>query len=109
MPYHNTHRLISNVFTEDYKKTIGADFLEKALFVPALGEDVRLFCWDTLNKDYYRGARALGAVPSWPGAECSTWQHGLFLIAGNLGAVPTTLSRSNRLCRARTTQAPGLP
>lgn len=53
------------VFTEDYKKTIGVDFLEKALYVPALGEDVRLFCWDTagqeefdsITKTYYRGAQ----------------------------------------------------
>lgn len=51
------------VVTEDYKKTIGVDFLEKQLYVPSLGEDVRLFVWDTagqeefdsLTRTYYRG------------------------------------------------------
>lgn len=54
------------MFTEDYKKTIGVDFLEKTMYVPALGEDVRMFCWDTagqeefdsITKTYYRGEQA---------------------------------------------------
>ena len=41
------------MYTEDYKKTIGVDFLEKALFVPSLGEDVRLFCWDTAGQEEF--------------------------------------------------------
>ncbi|KAI8468122.1 MAG: small rab-related GTPase [Monoraphidium minutum] len=84
---------MAGVFTEDYKKTIGVDFLEKALYVAALGEDVRMFCWDTagqeefdsITKTYYRGAGAaviafsttdrasFDAVPGWRrkvAAEC---------------------------------------
>jgi hypothetical protein len=51
------------VFTDDYKKTIGVDFLEKQLYVPAIGQDVQLYLWDTagqeefdsITKTYYRG------------------------------------------------------
>lgn len=50
-------------YTDEYKKTIGVDFLEKQLYVPSLGEDVRCFVWDTagqeefdsITKTYYRG------------------------------------------------------
>lgn len=52
------------IFTRDYKKTIGVDFLEKHISVG--GEDVRLMLWDTagqeefdsITKAYYRGAQA---------------------------------------------------
>lgn len=51
------------VFTDDYKKTIGVDFLEKQLYVPSIGQDVQLYLWDTagqeefdsITKTYYRG------------------------------------------------------
>ena len=54
----------SNQFTDTYTKTIGVDFLEKALPVDALGRKVRLQLWDTagqeefdaLTRSYYRGA-----------------------------------------------------
>jgi len=52
------------IFTAEYKKTIGVDFLEKRLSVQ--GEDVRLMLWDTAGQEefdcitraYYRGAQA---------------------------------------------------
>eukprot|EP01026_Neomeris_dumetosa_P055272 TRINITY_DN50135_c1_g3_i1.p2 TRINITY_DN50135_c1_g3~~TRINITY_DN50135_c1_g3_i1.p2 ORF type:complete len:231 (-),score=28.97 TRINITY_DN50135_c1_g3_i1:255-947(-) len=61
-----------NQFSNDYKKTIGVDFLEKNVHVPELGEDVRLFLWDTagqenfdsLTRSYYRGANAAVLVYS---------------------------------------------
>ena len=57
----------SNQFTDTYTKTIGVDFLEKALQVDALGRTVRLQLWDTagqeefdaLTRSYYRGALLL--------------------------------------------------
>lgn len=60
------------VFTEEYKKTIGVDFLEKQLYVPSLGQDVQLYLWDTagqeefdsITKTYYRGGVVRGAVSS---------------------------------------------
>eukprot|EP00775_Hariotina_reticulata_P009933 gene9933-10088_t len=78
-------RFCNGVFTEGYKKTIGVDFLEKQLYVPSLGQDVRLYLWDTAGQEefdsvtrtYYRGAGAavlafsttdrasFEALPSW--------------------------------------------
>lgn len=57
-------RYCRGIFTKDYKKTIGVDFLEKRLNLD--GEDVLLMLWDTagqeefdaLTKAYYRGAQA---------------------------------------------------
>lgn len=59
-------RFCKGVFTDEYKKTIGVDFLEKHQYVSALGEDVRFMLWDTagqeefdsLTRGYYRGAGA---------------------------------------------------
>lgn len=59
-------RFAKGIFTDEYKKTIGVDFLEKALFVDALQEEVRFMLWDTagqeefdaITRTYYRGAGA---------------------------------------------------
>jgi len=40
-------RFCKGMFTDEYKKTIGVDFLEKPLFVDNLGEEVRFMLWDT--------------------------------------------------------------
>jgi Ras-related protein Rab-23 len=40
-------RFCKGIFTDEYKKTIGVDFLEKPLFVDNLGEEVRFMLWDT--------------------------------------------------------------
>merc|ERR1719483_894283 len=52
------------IFTSEYKKTIGVDFLEKRVCLN--GEDMRLMLWDTAGQEefdcitraYYRGAQA---------------------------------------------------
>lgn len=57
-------RYCKGIFTKDYKKTIGVDFLERQLDFNE--EDVRLMLWDTagqeefdaITKSYYRGAQA---------------------------------------------------
>lgn len=57
-------RYCKGIFTRDYKKTIGVDFLERQIEIE--GEDVRLMLWDTagqeefdaITKAYYRGAQA---------------------------------------------------
>ncbi|XP_057371661.1 ras-related protein Rab-23-like [Daphnia carinata] len=57
-------RFCKGVFTRDYKKTIGVDFLERIIEVNC--EEVRLMLWDTagqeefdaITKAYYRGAQA---------------------------------------------------
>ena len=56
-------RFCRDNFTDEYKKTIGVDFLEKTRYVDALREDVRLMVWDTagqeefdtITRTYYRG------------------------------------------------------
>lgn len=56
-------RFCKGVFTSEYKKTIGVDFLEKQLRTNQ--EDIRLMVWDTagqeefdaITKAYYRGAQ----------------------------------------------------
>ncbi|XP_067138117.1 ras-related protein Rab-23 [Centruroides vittatus] len=57
-------RYCKGIFTQEYKKTIGVDFLERQIEVNC--EDVRLMLWDTagqeefdaITKAYYRGAQA---------------------------------------------------
>lgn len=57
-------RYCKGIFTKEYKKTIGVDFLERQIEVN--GEDIRLMLWDTagqeefdaITKAYYRGAQA---------------------------------------------------
>lgn len=57
-------RYCKGIFTKDYKKTIGVDFLERQITLS--GEDARLMLWDTagqeefdaITKAYYRGAQA---------------------------------------------------
>ena len=54
-------RYCKGIFTKDYEKTIGVDFLERQIQVN--DEDVRLMLWDTagqeefdaITKAYYRG------------------------------------------------------
>jgi len=61
-------RYCKGLFTKEYKKTIGVDFLEKQINLD--GEDVRLMLWDTAGQEefdsltsvYYRGAQACVCV-----------------------------------------------
>jgi len=56
-------RFARGVWTDAYKKTIGTDFMEKEVFVPAMNETVKLMLWDTagqemfskLTRNYYKG------------------------------------------------------
>lgn len=57
-------RYCKGIYTTDYKKTIGVDFLERKMSLN--GEDLRLMIWDTagqeefdsMTRTYYRGAVA---------------------------------------------------
>eukprot|EP00760_Papus_ankaliazontas_P038132 PhM_4_TR8873/c0_g1_i1/m.40835/K06234/RAB23; Ras-related protein Rab-23 len=57
-------RFCKGEFTNDYKKTVGTDFLEKNVFLKATDQIVNLMLWDTagqeifdaLTASYYRGA-----------------------------------------------------
>lgn len=56
-------RYCRGIYTDEYKKTIGVDFLEKTKYIDSLCEDVRMMVWDTagqeefdtITRTYYRG------------------------------------------------------
>lgn len=53
------------VFTNQYKQTIGTDFMEREVTLKETGEQVKLMLWDTagqemfnsMTKNYYRGEK----------------------------------------------------
>ena len=59
-------KFVKNVFLEEYKKTLGVDFLQKKHVIKELGEEVEFYIWDTagqeeynsLTRRYYKGASA---------------------------------------------------
>ncbi|XP_016422305.1 ras-related protein Rab-23 [Cyprinus carpio] len=91
-------RYCKGIFTKDYKKTIGVDFLERQIIVN--GEDVRLMLWDTagqeefdaITKAYYRGAQACVLVFSTTDRESfeaiSSWRE---KVEMEVGDIPTVL------------------
>lgn len=56
-------RFAKGVFTNQYKMTIGTDFMERETTLKETGEQVKLMLWDTagqemfnaITKNYYRG------------------------------------------------------
>ncbi|TSN48479.1 Ras-related protein Rab-23 [Bagarius yarrelli] len=91
-------RYCKGIFTKDYKKTIGVDFLERQIVVN--DEDVRLMLWDTagqeefdaITKAYYRGAQACVLVFSTTDRESfeaiSSWKE---KVEMEVGDIPTVL------------------
>ncbi|XP_072533692.1 ras-related protein Rab-23 isoform X2 [Salminus brasiliensis] len=91
-------RYCKGIFTKDYKKTIGVDFLERQIVVN--DEDVRLMLWDTagqeefdaITKAYYRGAQACVLVFSTTDRESfeaiSSWRE---KVEMEVGDIPTVL------------------
>jgi small GTP-binding protein len=59
-------RFVKGEFVDQYKKTIGAEFMEKDVYLRELKQTVKLMLWDTagqevfnaLTSSYYRGAGA---------------------------------------------------
>jgi len=59
-------RFAKGIFTNEYKKTLAVDFLEKKLFVSAANEEITYLLWDTagqeeydsITRGYYKGAGA---------------------------------------------------
>eukprot|EP00747_Dinoflagellata_sp_TGD_P098248 gnl/TRDRNA2_/TRDRNA2_167388_c0_seq1.p1 gnl/TRDRNA2_/TRDRNA2_167388_c0~~gnl/TRDRNA2_/TRDRNA2_167388_c0_seq1.p1 ORF type:complete len:255 (+),score=70.68 gnl/TRDRNA2_/TRDRNA2_167388_c0_seq1:181-945(+) len=59
-------RFAKGIFTNEYKKTIGVDFLEKKMYLNSVGEEVTFLLWDTagqeeydaITRTYYKGAGA---------------------------------------------------
>mmetsp|Transcript_86639 Transcript_86639/g.230164 ORF Transcript_86639/g.230164 Transcript_86639/m.230164 type:complete len:247 (-) Transcript_86639:168-908(-) len=59
-------RFAKGIFTNEYKKTIGVDFLEKKMYLNTIREEVTFLLWDTagqeeydaITRTYYKGAGA---------------------------------------------------
>nr|PNR63214.1 hypothetical protein PHYPA_001639 [Physcomitrium patens] len=80
-------------YSDEYKKTIGVDFLEKHQFVQALEEEVKLMLWDTagqeqfhsITRSYYRGAKAAVLAFSTTDRESFNaiplWKHKRFRLS----------------------------
>uniref|UniRef100_A0A3P9QHQ3 Ras-related protein Rab-23 n=1 Tax=Poecilia reticulata TaxID=8081 RepID=A0A3P9QHQ3_POERE len=91
-------RYCKGIFTKDYKKTIGVDFLERQIIVNS--EEVRLMLWDTagqeefdaITKAYYRGAQACVLVFSTTDRESyqaiDNWRE---KVEAEVGNIPTVL------------------
>jgi Ras-related protein Rab-23 len=81
------NRYGKGIMTNVYKKTLGADFLEKDIVMPDSGEEVKLMLWDTagqemyskLTRTYYRGAGAcvyvFGTDDRESFLEIERWKH----------------------------------
>jgi Ras-related protein Rab-23 len=105
-------KFCKGIFTGEYKKTIGADFLEKEVFVKSADASVKMFLWDTagqdeqdqLTKQYYRGAAccvlafatddydSFKAVPRWKDKvdrECGEGQVLMALVQTKIDLVET--------------------
>ncbi|XP_032808579.1 ras-related protein Rab-23-like isoform X2 [Petromyzon marinus] len=91
-------RYCKGVFTSEYKKTIGVDFLER--LIQMKGQDVRLMLWDTagqeefdaITKAYYRGAQACVLVFST--VDRASFEAALswrLKVEREVGAVPIVL------------------
>ena len=46
-------RFSKNIFTSEYKKTLGVDFLLKRKFIKAINKDIEFMIWDTAGQEYY--------------------------------------------------------
>ncbi|KAG2467506.1 ras-related protein Rab-23 [Polypterus senegalus] len=91
-------RYCKGIFTKDYKKTIGVDFLERQIQIH--DEEVRLMLWDTagqeefdaITKAYYRGAQACVLVFSTTDRESfeaiPSWKE---KVEAEVGDIPTVL------------------
>ncbi|KAF5280336.1 hypothetical protein FQR65_LT03145 [Abscondita terminalis] len=91
-------RYCKGIFTKDYKKTIGVDFLERQIEVE--GEEVRLMLWDTagqeefdaITKAYYRGAQACVLAFSTTDRDSFEAAHSWKLkVENECGEIPTVI------------------
>ena len=46
-------RYCMGTYTDEYKKTIGVDFMEKTRWIDSIGEDVRVMVWDTAGQEEF--------------------------------------------------------
>lgn len=48
-----TQRFAKDIFTNDYKKTLGVDYLSKTKYIKQIDKEVEFMIWDTAGQEYY--------------------------------------------------------
>jgi Ras-related protein Rab-23 len=48
-----TQRYVKNLFTNEYKKTLGVDFLTRKKYIKTIDKTVEFMIWDTAGQEYY--------------------------------------------------------
>jgi small GTP-binding protein len=48
-----TIKFVKNIFTSEYKKTLGVDFLNAKRYIKSIDKEVDYYIWDTAGQDYY--------------------------------------------------------
>ena len=48
-----TIKFVKNIFTSEYKKTLGVDFLNAKRYIKTIDKEVDYYIWDTAGQDYY--------------------------------------------------------
>ena len=48
-----TVKFVKNIFTTEYKKTLGVDFLTIKKYIKKLDREIEYYIWDTAGQDYY--------------------------------------------------------
>ena len=108
-------RFAKNSYSDEYKKTLGVDFLEKEMFVKSEGETVNFHIWDTagqeeydsLTKKYYRGARVCILAFSTTDRESfdkvASWRG---KVEEECGDIPMVLVQTKSDLEAEATQTP---
>lgn len=91
-------RYCKGIFTNEYKKTIGVDFLEKKIKID--GYDLRMMIWDTAGQEefdsmtraYYRDAEAcVVAFSTTDRASFEAVESWIAKVEAEVGAIPMVL------------------
>ena len=48
-----TKKYVKNIYTTEYKKTLGVDFLNTQRYMKSIDKEVDFYIWDTAGQDYY--------------------------------------------------------
>ena len=98
-----TIKFVKNVFTTEYKQTLGVDFLNIKKYIKKIDQEIDFYIWDTAGQDhfnaitrrYYRGADACLIVFALNDRESfnqvKSWHQKMTQECGN---IPTALVMS---------------
>ena len=93
-----TVKFVKNIFTTQYKQTLGVDFLNIKKYIKKIDQEIDFYIWDTAGQDtynaitrrYYRGADACLIVFSINDRnsfnQVKSWQQKMLQECGNIPA-----------------------